>query len=340
MAENIAAARRRAYLLTEGEPLIATPEPDGGVGRVAPPVIVEARQLDLLSDLGPGSEVTVAVAPFGTMPWPMLTPAAEGEHRFLSPEIDPAILWHPMFWLDREHAMPLYREVDGEIEFLEDIEEWLYRLFLELEHAGLYDRATGSWTDILDLELGLDIDQPEVQERLRAYAAGGEDGELDGINASRWIYAADDQHADGPNWAVERAMDEARIIALVAEAVQCHDLVEAIDTKGESIGMADLDEREFAVAVIEMVRHGIWFQTEDEVVVEGEKVGLASAFAEIAGALVERDGETVLADDISAASSLAICRQLLAAASTQLMARSDELAAELVDDGEQAALEA
>jgi hypothetical protein len=109
-------------------------------------------------------------------------------HPFAS--VNPAFLWHPLFWLPESIA---YRQRwnnpngVGEI-IVEDLNIWHARLSLQLSYSGLYDPELG-WLDILSV-YGLDVADLAVVARVAAWLAGGEDDIFDGIDLTDVILDA------------------------------------------------------------------------------------------------------------------------------------------------------
>lgn len=130
------------------------------------------------------------------------------------------LLWHPLFWLPLEVSLPSVSKhpVTGE-ETMEGTDEFGLRVALELEASGLYDAESGSWLDVLMTFVGLDADDPAVQQRVLAFFGGAEDAELAGIDLQPILANAEDAD-ENPNWASdvagELALDHARVRTLMA----------------------------------------------------------------------------------------------------------------------------
>jgi hypothetical protein len=104
--------------------------------------------------------------------------------------VNPAFLWHPLFWLpDKIAYRQRWRNPDGVGDpIIEDLDMWHSRLSLQLSYSGLYDPELG-WLDILSV-YGLDVADPAVIARVAAWLAGGEDDIFDGIDLTDVILEA------------------------------------------------------------------------------------------------------------------------------------------------------
>ncbi len=127
--------------------------------------------------------------------------AAEHDRRW--PQVNPAALWHPAFWLPTEVWV---RQVDGDLEEPDPV--WVVRSCLELEAAGLY-RADRGWRDVLH-DVGLRVEDDADLARIRSWQLGVADPALDSIDLTPRLLripaddlAADDQGSQ--DWAAEAA---------------------------------------------------------------------------------------------------------------------------------------
>ena len=167
--------RRRAHLTSPGEPLILTRDAAAHAARFQ--AFIEETALgdnQVLSTVIVSIPLPVARRSAGPRGWPV--------------SMDPSALWHPLFWLP-ERLAHRYRDET----FVETDNEWSVRVAMESTIAGLYDPISGTWVDVLSL-VELDVDDPDVVERLRAWLAGADDAVLDSIDLSGMTELADDPH--------------------------------------------------------------------------------------------------------------------------------------------------
>jgi hypothetical protein len=102
------------------------------------------------------------------------------------PELNPAMFWHPLFWLPDAIAVPLdFHDQNGD-EQEEDLNLWALRVAWEVVWSGMYDAEDGTWADILSL-YGLDVEAPDVQARITAWLSGAADPVLDTVNLAEYI---------------------------------------------------------------------------------------------------------------------------------------------------------
>ncbi|GAA3599243.1 hypothetical protein GCM10022198_24420 [Klugiella xanthotipulae] len=72
-------------------------------------------------------------------------------------------------------------EEDGAEPLVESDEDWAIRVTLCLQASGLYDSETGGWVDVLARE-GLNIEDPVIQQRVKAWTDSAVDHTLDAID--------------------------------------------------------------------------------------------------------------------------------------------------------------
>jgi len=158
------AATYRPFLLNEGEELILSDDA----------LTAAERFIEFINMLGMEPD-QVVTDPIVTIPVPLYR---QGQ-KF--PAVDPSLLWLPLLWLPERVALRfLVQREEGIDPRPESDAEWLMRIALELQAAGLYDSRKG-WLDVLAL-YGLDIDNPVDLARVEAWQAGGADGVLDAID--------------------------------------------------------------------------------------------------------------------------------------------------------------
>jgi hypothetical protein len=174
--EEASGIRRRAWLLSPGEPLILGSSPLEAAVRFGE--VIEALRVDAND---------VDVSQLCALP----VPAQSAEPRLLAKTCDPAIAWNPLVWLpSRLTALsgePLARDIHA------------LRVCLELTASGLYDPMSGTWTDVLDL-VGIDIDDASGLDRVVQWQAGRADPALDAVDLTAAM--AD---TDYPDWSLESA---------------------------------------------------------------------------------------------------------------------------------------
>lgn len=105
------------------------------------------------------------------------------------PQMNPAMFWHPLFWLPEAIALPLppFDETEPE----EPLDSWALRVGWEVVWSGMYDAEDGTWVDILSA-YGLNIEERSVQARITAWLAGAADPVLDIIDLSDYVTADQD----------------------------------------------------------------------------------------------------------------------------------------------------
>lgn len=169
----------RTFLTSPGEPLLSVPGPVLGQRRLA--------EFTSLTGLRPSQ---IVVSPLCAIPLPLFVQSrSDTVRRF--PGMNPAALWHPMFWLPtRLRGRYRFADDDGSTR-MESDDEWALRLGLELTVAGLYDEASGQWADVLEV-YGLDVSDQRTVDRLAAWLAGNADGVLDHIDLSSDFSVPDD----------------------------------------------------------------------------------------------------------------------------------------------------
>lgn len=126
------------------------------------------------------------------------------------------LAWLPIFWLPETVATPYkYVGLDG-VETLETTEEWHYRASAELEAAGLWNSADGTWVDVLATYAGIDIATLDGQTRVRNWLAGGEDDALTRLPEQiAAVMAATPQAHEDREWATVESDQNAEAMALI-----------------------------------------------------------------------------------------------------------------------------
>ena len=184
MNNNVNPSRLRKHYLTEpGTPLIIAEDP---IGRMYDFTV-------FADDTGLPTE-NISASTLCAVPLPIVTadmnPARPYAH------VNPAMMWHPLFWLpSRLIERDVYLNDDGE-ERIEDDKMWSLRLSLELIAGMVYSPELG-WLNMMEL-IGIDVNDPADVERIRRWQNGAEDDALDSINLDELM--RDQQE---PNWAME-----------------------------------------------------------------------------------------------------------------------------------------
>lgn len=189
--------RRRTYLTQPGEALVLATSAS----------LIASRNADFINATGLTQD-DVHSSPLVTYPIPLLPESGRWPAT-----MNPAALWHPLFWLPELIANPLEDE---------DYDQWAIRVCLEIVVSGLYDVETATWTDALST-VGLDGDDPQTQARIRHWLAGNPDPDLDRINLS--IAYADEGRG---TWAIEQADNLYPIITQASWAILSGDLAQQL----------------------------------------------------------------------------------------------------------------
>lgn len=158
----------RQFLTSPGDTLLLTPTA----------FEAEDRRIQFEEATGLGAYDTVASL-LCAVPIPIYPQTPEGErHRF--PGVPPTMMWHPLFWLPlRVGALVRLKNADGTT-YQEDPDVHAARVAMELMMSGLYHSDLG-WLDVL-ASVGINIDDPAQQNRVRAWQLGGVDPVLDSID--------------------------------------------------------------------------------------------------------------------------------------------------------------
>ena len=231
--------KRRTFLTDAGEPLLGSPSP-----------VLSIMRLDLWQKATGLSFDDLIVTPLNSMPLPAYAASYDGPRRWS--RVHPSVLWHPLFWLPDRMASryQLTDEEDGSTE-TESHRLWSVRIGLELTASGLYDQISGTWLDVLDI-YGIDSDDPDDQERIRRWLAGGPDDILDSVDLAPIIDDTED-----PDWAIEIAQADMEGIAIIAWAMMSDamlDFVADLEVRHES-GDVDLEEAlDVSAMITEMVQ--------------------------------------------------------------------------------------
>ena len=193
--------KRRAWLLSPGEPLILGSSPLEAAVRFGE--VVESLRVS-------GDEVTVSQ--ICALP----VPAQSQSPRLLARTCDPGIAWNPMVWLPNRLIVPDGEPLQRDIHAL--------RVCLELTASGLYDPVSGTWVDVLDL-VGIDVDDEAGLERVVRWQAGGADPALDAVSMSEAM-----TDVDYPDWSLESAYAMAPSLTACSVALGMDSLLSMADT--------------------------------------------------------------------------------------------------------------
>lgn len=176
-------ARRRQYLTTPGEGMILSPDLN----------VFSERFNQFIEDADLGSDDLVS-SPVVAFPIPQATRGTDGA-LLRWDGINPAMMWHPLFWLPAEVALRVQiRDTEHGEYRVESNDEWLLRVAVQVTAAGLFDVETGTWMDTL-AHFGIDIEEPGMLERIDAWNAGGDDPDLDRVNLT-WFFEGFSVHDD------------------------------------------------------------------------------------------------------------------------------------------------
>ena len=151
------------------------------------------------------------------------------------------LMWHPLMWLPPRLAGRARLDVEDRI-VVESDELWAARVAIEMTASGLYREADGTWLDVLALH-DLDIADPAVVARVGAWAAGGDDSVLDGIDLAEQLAPAGAE----PEWAFPIAWASVEALRPVARVVHAESLL--ADTDDIIASAPDLDDAQLAAAV-------------------------------------------------------------------------------------------
>ena len=164
------------------------------------------------------SSLTVAV------PLPVAPPVWDsGRRRWVGTE--PTAMWHPFLWLPPRLLGRYELEGPDDTTAIESDEAWAVRVAFECTAAGVYDEESGQWLDVLST-VGLDIDDPQVVDRVRAWLDGADDAILDQLDLSEIFDDVED-----PHWAVDVVATGLEPLLVIARAVTADSLLEILDDK-------------------------------------------------------------------------------------------------------------
>lgn len=143
-------------------------------------------------------------------------------------EVNPELLWLPLFWLPEDIALRFQIREEGSDEpRVETDTEWALRVALELQAAGLYTAENG-WVDILAM-FGLDIADPVDLARVEAWQAGDPDVTLDTIDITG-LFAGEDE------WAFHEAAALLPVALPAQFALTAASLLNALEEHPDAIG--------------------------------------------------------------------------------------------------------
>lgn len=169
----------------------------------------------------------VLVNPYASIAMPVYAEIA-GVRRWA--EVDPEMLWHPLFWLPPVLANRL---VDGEQVETED--EWVLRVLWSLEELGAHNPNTGQWVDVLKA-FGIDVETSEGVERVRTWQQGSSDDVLDSVSLTNLFAGRGTEFGGGV--AMWDSIQEARTTLTQARvkhwAAGLRDLLDQVPAEGEA----------------------------------------------------------------------------------------------------------
>lgn len=95
--------------------------------------------------------------------------------------VEPGMLWHPFFWLPPSVSLRAQIvNADGESQ-VETDEQYLIRVIVQCVSSGVLDVESGTWLDVPSY-YGVDIEDPEVLDRLVAWHGGSDDELFDALD--------------------------------------------------------------------------------------------------------------------------------------------------------------
>lgn len=202
--------QRRAFILEPGESLL-----------LAGSALEVALRFGMWERFSAAPQSAIVSNPI--IATPLVEYPTEGHPAQVWQRINPAALWHPLFWLpDRLAGRYQIENEDGSIT-TEDDDTWAVRVALELSASGVYDAESGTWLDVLAMH-GLDIEDPATFERVRQWQAGASDPVLDRIDLTDTITLEED-----PDWALESALTLMGDLRPASWAILSNDLLVQID---------------------------------------------------------------------------------------------------------------
>ena len=166
------AVRRRHWLTEPGEPLLAPNEPLTIVGRF----------LEFTRTTGI-SPAALSMSRVGAVPVPAPDSPGGGPRAFHGLSADH--LWHPLFWLPEHLTRRVMIQESDTSARSETDDEWVARVLLVLELAGVYDVEDG-WIDMLAAH-DLNLDQPPVRTRIQKWLEGADDEVLTNISVEQYL---------------------------------------------------------------------------------------------------------------------------------------------------------
>lgn len=143
-------------------------------------------------------------------------------------DLNPAVMWHPLFWLPPRLALR-YRFLADDPAGIENDNEWAVRVAIESTISTLFDPNDGTWVDVLSL-VDLDVDSPEVQNRLREWLSGQPDADLDAIDLSGMT-----ELVENPDWAVEESAELIATLLPASWALIASDLIDELSIQHEDL---------------------------------------------------------------------------------------------------------
>lgn len=120
-------------------------------------------------------------SPFVGTPIPYYVDDYPDDRRWMG--VDPRSMWHPLMWLPPHLAsrFKIPGPDDSSAPRDESDDEWAVRVCIEMLSAGLFDRSSSSWLDVL-ATVGINVDDPDDLERVGAWLDGSPDPALDDID--------------------------------------------------------------------------------------------------------------------------------------------------------------
>ncbi|MGP4994596.1 hypothetical protein [Glutamicibacter ardleyensis] len=257
MDKNIDLSQLRKHYLTEpGTALIITEDP---VGRLY-------AHSQFAEDSGLQSD-NITLDSVCAVPLPIVTEDMNPERPYA--QVNPAMMWHPVFWLPaRLTERQAYTDDNGE-PFIEDDKLWSLRVSLELLSGLIYDPESG-WLNVMEL-IGIDVENPADLHRIRSWQKGAQDDSLDSINLDELM--RDDRE---PDWALETARSLIDDVDGAQWSVHANALAEYLSSGLQTLDSDDLLQRLHECSIL-----------------------LDTDFSEVTGELFENLDTIELADDLT-----------------------------------------
>lgn len=177
-------------------------------------------------------------------------------------DTNPALFWHPLFWLPESLANKLsYRDRENpDVVHVESDDQWAARVALTLSASGVYDPENGKWLDMLSV-VGLDSEDEMVLDRIVEWLDGSSDPDLDSIDLSALT-----DIPDQPHWAFRSVQAIFPELVQASYAFLTHGTIDLIDiiVRENSDVETLTDEFADAVEALTLVMEGLEYDIDGE----------------------------------------------------------------------------